>query len=210
MKNIVILFCMIFFLSVEVSSQEDNRKMFTVGIKVGANVSNVYDDDGDDFIADSKFGFAAGAFVTIPLGANIGIQPEIVFSQKGFKGQGSLIGSSYKLTRTSNFIDVPIYFTIKPLSTLTILAGPQFSFLTKQKDVFENSQFSYEQSEIFKNENLRKNILGISLGLDLNINNTVLGARAGMDLTKNNGNGTSSTPRYKNIWLQVTVGFRFF
>jgi len=32
----------------------------------------------------------------------------------------------------------------------------------------------------------------------------------GWDLMKNNGDGTKTTPRYKNVWAQVSVGFRIF
>lgn len=193
-----------------VAAQEDDRAAFQIGIKAGANLSNVYDTQGDDFEADGKFGFVAGAFMTIPLGSTFGVQPEVLFSQKGFKAKGNLLGGSYDLTRTTNFIDVPIYFTIKPLSTLTLLVGPQFSFLTKQKDVFENSITSFEIEEEFKNENLRKNIFGASLGINLNISKVVLGARASWDLYNNHGDGTSTTPRYKNVWVQTTLGFRLF
>ena len=66
-----------------------------------------------------------------------------------------------------------------------------------------------EQEDEFDNENIRKNTLGASLGLDININHFVIGARAAWDLQDNKGDGTSSTPRYKNTWLQATVGFKF-
>ncbi len=146
--------------------------------------------------------------MAIPLGQYAGVQSEVLFSQKGFKAKGSLLGSSYNLTRTTNFIDIPIYFAIKPLNSLTILAGPQFSYLLKQKDEFENSALSFEQSEVFKNENLRKNILSASLGVNFNLTRTVIGLRASWDLYRNHGDGTSTTPRYKNAWFQATAGYR--
>jgi hypothetical protein len=33
--------------------------------------------------------------------------------------------------------------------------------------------------------------------------------RGSWDLKNNNGDGTSTTPRYKNVWYQATVGYRF-
>ena len=192
----------------ELQAQEDTRSDFKLGIKAGANFANVYDEKGQDFNADGKIGLVAGGFVSIPLGSLFGIQPELLLSQKGFKADGKLLGSSYTVTRTSTFIDVPIYFAIKPVSSFTILLGPQFSYLAKQKNVFKNSQASFEQSEEFDNENLRRNILGAALGFDVNISSAVISARAGWDLYKNNGDGTTTTPRYKNAWLQATVGFR--
>jgi hypothetical protein len=138
-----------------------------------------------------------------------GIQPEILFSQKGFKAEGTLLGTNYGLTRTTSFIDVPLYLAVKPLPAVTILAGPQFSYLMKRKDEFNTAIGTAEQIEEFKTDNIRKNILGAALGVDINVSQLVVGARAGWDLSTNNGDGTSQTPRYKNAWVQATIGFRF-
>jgi hypothetical protein len=208
MKQIFLpLFLMIIFAG-NCVAHDVGRNNFQMGVKAGANYANVYDEQGDDFNADGKFGFAGGVFMAIPLGQYAGVQPEVLFSQKGFKAKGSLLGSSYNLTRTTNYIDIPIYFAVKPLNSLTILAGPQFSYLLKQKDEFENSASSFEQSEVFKNENLRKNILSASLGVNFNLTRTVIGLRASWDLYRNHGDGTSTTPRYKNAWFQATAGYR--
>jgi len=208
MKQISIVFILMVLIAFQLNAQLDDRAAFQLGFKAGANLSNVYDARGDNFNADAKFGYVAGVFISVPLGNTFGIQPEVLFSQKGFKANGTLLGNPYTLTRTTNFIDVPIYLTIKPMNSLTILLGPQFSYLTQQKDVLETSSSSVEQLQEFKNENIRKNILGASLGVNLNISKVVLGARANWDLYTNHGDGTSTTPRYKNAWLQATIGFR--
>lgn len=210
MKKILIVSILaITFAATRSNAQTDYRKQLMFGLKAGANSSNVYDAQGESFIAKPKYGLAAGIFLSIPIGKFLGIQPEILYSQKGFEAKGSLLGSSYELTRTTSFIDVPLLITIKPARFLTLLAGPQFSYLLKQKDVLSNSTTTTQQEQEFKNDNIRKNILCFLGGVDLNINHLVLGARAGWDLTTNNGDGSSSTPRYKNVWLQATVGVRF-
>jgi len=188
---------------------KDYRKQLMFGLKAGANSSNVYDAQGEAFIAKPKYGFAGGVFLSIPIGRYFGIQPEILYSQKGFKATGTLLGSPYELTRTSSFIDVPLLIAVKPARFLTLLAGPQFSYLTKQKDVLSNSTSTTQQEQVFKSDNIRKNILCFIGGVDFNFNHLVLGARAGWDLKNNNGDDTSTTPRYKNAWLQATVGVRF-
>ena len=187
----------------------DSRDAFKFGLKVGANLANVYDTKGQDFQADAKFGLAAGAFVSIPIGTIIGIQPEVLFSQKGFKATGSVIGNRYEFTRTSNYIDVPLFVTFKPSEFVSLMAGPQYSFLTKQKDVFTNSFITTEQESNFNNDNIRKNTLCFVMGLDVNLQHVVLSARAGWDIQNNNGDGSSTEPRYKNVWYQATLGFRF-
>lgn len=180
------------------------------GVKGGANYSNVYDSQGETFNADGKFGYATGIFLGIPLGELLGVQPEVLFSQKGFKATGKVLGSPYTLTRTTSYIDVPLFLAIKPLPVLTILIGPQYSYLLKQTDEFENSILNTEQNKEFNNDNLRKNTLSAAGGFDVNIQNFVFSARAGWDFQNNNGDGTKTTPRYKNAWVQATIGFRIY
>lgn len=191
-------------------STSATRDKLMFGLKLGLNRSNVYDAQGENFDADAKFGMAAGAFVAIPVGKFLGVQPEFLFSQKGFQGSGSLLGTSYSFTRTTNFIDVPIFLAIKPTEVLTLLVGPQYSYLIKQTDAFATGTNTSEQVKEFENDNIRKNILSFALGADVNMNHLVLGARACWDVQTNNGDGTSSTPRYKNVWYQATIGYRFF
>jgi hypothetical protein len=194
-------------LSLAYSTSAQNQPSF--GLKVGANYSNVYDSKGEEFDADAKFGLAVGAFLSIPIGEYLGIQPEILFSQKGFKATGRMFGSGYELTRTSNYIDVPLLVALRPAKSVTLLAGPQFSYLMRQKDEFSSPTTNYQQEEEFENDNIRRNTLCFIGGIDFNFDNTVIGARAGWDLSNNNGDGTTTTPRYKNAWLQATIGFRF-
>jgi hypothetical protein len=191
-------------------SRTDLREKALFGLKAGTNYSNVYDSQTESFHADPKFGLAAGAFFAIPIGKFLGVQPELLYSQKGFQATGISRGSTYQFTRTTSYIDVPVLFSLKPVKFLTIHAGPQYSYLLNQKDVFTYSSSSVEQEQDFKNDNIRKNTLCFIGGADINLGHLVLGARAGWDLQNNNGNGTSTTPRYKNVWYQATVGFRFY
>jgi len=181
-----------------------------VGLKLGGNLSNIYDTEDEDFTADSKLGLAGGIFGSIPIGTFLGIQPELLFSQKGYKGSGSFLGSEYTYSRTSNYIDLPLLLAIKPVSFITILAGPQYSFLIKETYKFENEFLNINDEQVFENDNIRKNTLCLLGGVDLNFKQLVIGARVGWDLQNNNGDGTSTTPRYKNIWYQGTLGYRLF
>ncbi len=191
-------------------NRTDYRSKFMFGLKAGANYSNVYDSQGEEFQADAKFGGVGGVFVAIPIGKYLGVQPEILYSQKGFKATGRLLGNTYEFTRTTSYVDIPLMFAFKPSEFITILAGPQYSYLVKQKDVFANGSTSIEQETEFVNENARKNILCFIGGADITMKHIVLGARVGWDLQTNIGDGTSITPRYKNVWYQATIGYRFY
>lgn len=190
------------------NNKSDDRKKVNFGLKAGVNLSNRYDSIGEEFNADTKTGLAGGIFLDIPLGKFLGIHPEILYAQKGYKEKGNILGNSYTLTRTTDYLDIPLLFSLKPFNFLTILAGPQYSYLTKQKDVFENSLATIEDENKFKNDNIRKNVFGFTGGFDVNINKLVIGARTGWDIQNNNGDGTSTNPRYKNAWTQLTLGFK--
>jgi len=201
-----ILFLIITLPATAQNSDTDTRERLTVGAKLGLNHSNVWDERGDDFRADSKVGFAGGFFAGIPLSKLLGIQPEILISQKGFKGSGTLLFTPYSFSRTTTFLDIPLLLQVKPIEYITLVFGPQFSYLLHTKNVYTFGSNSTEQLIEFQNDNVRKNILGFVGGLDINISHFVMSARAGWDFQSNHGDGTSSTPRYKNQWLQFTIG----
>lgn len=188
----------------------DNREEVTFAIKAGLNYSNVYDSSSEEFRADPKFGFAGGAVFAFPINKYLGIQPELLISQKGFKGSGAFLGSQYTFTRTTTYIDLPIQMSFKPSEFFTIIAGPQYSYLIKQKDVFTSPFINTEHEQEFKNDNIRRNLLGAVVGVDINVKHIVIGTRAGWDFMDNHGDGSSSTPRYKNFWLQATIGYIFY
>jgi len=127
----------------------------------------------------SELGFAGCVFLAIPFGTYIGFQPEILFSQKGYQSTGSILGMPYGMTRTTNFIDVPLLLSFKPIEFVNIVAGPQYSYLMSSKDVFTNGTSTIAQEKEFENENLRKNLLCFTGGVDLTMKSMVLSARAG-------------------------------
>ncbi|HBG71589.1 MAG TPA: PorT family protein [Bacteroidales bacterium] len=212
MKKLILLSSVFVFMFGFGQAQEssiDKRSSLTFGAKIGLNYSNVYDSEGEEFDADAKFGLASGLFVCIPVSEYLGIQPEILFSQKGFKATGSVLGSEYSFTRTTNYLDIPLMVAFRPSEFFSIVAGPQYSYLLSRKDVFHTSTMTIEQEEEFENDNIRKNTFCVTGGVDITISHIVLGARVGWDLFNNNGDGTSTTPRYKNVWYQATIGYRF-
>ena len=213
MKKLFLMLVVLVFISNYSIAQNynvDYRGNTQFGLKVGVNYSSVYNTSGDGFVADPKLGFAAGAFLDLPITRYFGFQPEILFSQKGFSATGSSLGSDYDLTRTLNFIDIPLLLAFKPNGLLTLVVGPQFSYLVHQKDVFSNGTMSYQEEQNFSNDNMRKNVLCFLGGADFNLQHVIIGVRAGWDIQNNHGDGTSTTPTYKNVWYQATVAFRLF
>jgi outer membrane protein with beta-barrel domain len=187
----------------------DNREAMRFGVKAGINLSNVYDEENNDFVADNKVGLAAGVFVTIPLGKVLGFQPEVMYSEKGFKLQGSILGNDYEYKRTNTYVDVPLQLQIKASPMFSILVGPQFSYLIQTKNDFNDGDFTNEQEEDINGENYKKTVFGFTVGADVNLDSFVISARGGWDISKTDSDGDSSDINYKNQVLQLTVGYAF-
>lgn len=187
----------------------DLRASLQFGLKAGVDYSNVYDIQGENFMANAKLGFATGVFAAVPFGTFLGIQPELLLSQKGFQATGTILGSPYDLSRTTTYLDIPLFFAFKPINHLSVLLGPQFSYLLREKNVFTNTLTSAQQEKEFTNDNIRRFTLCYSGGVDLTYDRLVLSARVGWDVLNNKGDGTSFTPQYKNVWFQATMGFEF-
>jgi hypothetical protein len=193
----------------QIKAQEDLRDQFGAGLKVGINSSNLYDTKSEDFSNDPKLGLAFGGFLSIPLGKVIGFQPEVMYSQKGYKGSGNLLVTNYEYTRKTDYLDIPLQLQIKPAPFLTLLAGPQYSFLLNKGIDFDAGSISVDQQNDIENNDIRKNTLGAVVGLDLNISRLFLSGRLAWDLQHNDSDGSSFSPRYKNTVIQATIGVRF-
>jgi hypothetical protein len=209
MKTSILFTAALFLLTAGcISAQDDMREKFVFGMKAGINRSDVYDQQGQAFIADAKTGFAGGAFVSIPFGRYFGFQPELMYSQKGYSTTNTVLGLDYSYTRTTGFMDIPLQLMFKPSKYFTLLAGPQFSYLLSTRDVYQNGPATTIQQQNTDNDNARKNILGATTGFDVTLGHFVIGGRASWDFQNNNGNGTSSYARYRNVWYQATLGLR--
>ena len=186
----------------------DSRKTLHVGAKLGINYSDIYDKQGDFNLSNPRLGFTTAIFMAIPIGTYIGIQPEIQFSQKGFNAHGRDGEERNNFSRTSNYLDLPVLFALKPTQSLTFLIGPQISILLSQRDVYESTMADIQLRQEIESRRSGKNTIGLNAGLDFNLSNLVFGTRVGWDLLNNNGDDSSSILQYKNIWYQITVGLR--
>lgn len=205
---LMVLLTVTFGFSQTSTTSDDTRDELKVGIKAGVNFSNVYDEQGQDFVAKGKAGFAAGGFIAIPIGKFFGVQPEIMYSQKGYKATGNVLGFNYDYSKTTSYLDIPILLQVKPIPILAFVAGPQFSYLLDTKTEFNGSSSTTTEASV-NSGNYKKNIFGFVIGADLNIDHFLISGRAGWDISKSDVDGNSSEPRYKNQVIQLGVGFTF-
>ena len=87
-----------------------------LGIKAGANFAN---QSITDINTDTKTGFHGGAYLILAFSEKWGIQPELLYSSQGAKLPSTASEFDY--------MSIPVLLRWKPLSVLSIEAGPQFS-----------------------------------------------------------------------------------
>lgn len=213
MKSIKTTFFTLFiFLGWNACSQETTfRDRFSFGLKAGININSVYNEKAQDFSSDPRVGFAGGAFISLPLGKLLALQPEFLFSQKGVKGSGTILSTPYSWKRMVNYIDIPVLLAFRPAEFISIHAGPQFGFRVSQKDAFTMGNSSVTNEENF-NKNTRTFMFGAQAGLEFYIKHFVISPRVGMDFlnTRKEDNSTTTVnPEYKNLTFQFTLGYRF-
>ncbi|HET6226874.1 MAG TPA: porin family protein [Bacteroidia bacterium] len=211
MKKISLIFAgALLVASTYINAQDDSREKIHFGAKAGLNVSSIYDTKGNDNSPEAIAGFVGGGFIAIPVGKYLGIQPEVLFAQKGFAATSYQETGTVSYTRRTDHLEIPVLLQIKPVSFLSLVVGPQFSYMTAREESFSSPTTTLIQKQEIENDNIRKNTLGITTGLDFYIlRHLIISGRVGWDLQDNNGDGTSSFPRYRNVWMQGTVGLRF-
>ena len=187
-------------------SNEAFSQVLAIGLKAGANFSNI---DGSKSVAENykgKAGFHGGAFVLFKV-AKIGIQPEVLFSKQG---------SSYKINTESfeanyDYLNVPVIIKIYLPVGLNFQVGPQFGFLTSgDVEAFATgtqTKSSYAAKDLYDGADLS---VAVGLGWDLPFGLTI-DARYNFGVKKNtNGSTTAEAPDFKNQVIQLSVGYKIF
>jgi hypothetical protein len=202
---LVLLIC--FGSSLFAQENHDNAPQVRLGIKGGLSIATIIKTNDDSYSTDPLFGFNGGAVLQLPLGRFIAIQPEVLFSQKGFRATGTVLGSDYDYKRYLNCLDIPVLLRINASKDFGIVVGPQYSYLLGTHTKFKSGDNTFVQDVNNDNDNIRKNIFGGVVGVDINLDRHVfIYGRYTIDFQNNNGDGTSSTPEYKNQVFQFGLG----
>ena len=110
-----------------VATAQESKTKVEIGAKAGMNVANVnYDVDYGMPDTEEKIGLSLGAYAEIQLSDRWSVQPEILYSEQGFKQSGYLEGDfpygdselpfegNVEITEKINYLKVPVmmkYYT---------------------------------------------------------------------------------------------------
>ncbi len=153
------------------------------GIKGGANFSNI-DGKIGGMELDTKISYHLGAFYEININSSFSFQPEAIFSV-----QGADVDSNHTLDEIDlKYLNIPMLLKVYLGSSLSIEAGPQFSYLidnnlknvdTEDFDfalaggisvyltntLFIQGRYIYGLSEFSKDAEVKNKNIQLSLGL---------------------------------------------
>ena len=111
-----------------------------LGLRAGANYSNLAGNIKNQDTYNNKFGFLGGVMLNVPLIQDgfLSLQPEVLYSQKGFENKPteytSVLGKQKREGQVNyNYLDVPVLLKINAGGFIAE-AGPQYSYLISAND----------------------------------------------------------------------------
>ena len=163
-----------------------------LGIKAGANFANA---DAGSINTDGITSFHGGAYGLVKF-ANIGIQPEVLWSKQGNKLSGRGSTTEWDLT----YVNVPVMLKFYLPLGLNFQVGPQFGILTNAENQDDKSL-----GDRFKKSDLSA-ALGAGWDLPFGLQ---LSGRYVLGLSDINDNLPDKEP-VKNRTFQLSIGYSLF
>jgi len=134
----------------------------------------------------------------------LSFQPEVLFSQKGYKGYTE----DGTFTQRNNYIDVPLLANFRLVRGFNFLIGPQLNFPVSSTTTFNNGFNT--TSETYYNDNSNKSYVAGVIGFSVDLNSNVdIHARYVLDLSSNTYDANSPIADYRNQVWQFGIGIKF-
>ena len=177
-----------------------NAQGFHVGAKLGANMTKI---DGESFKSGYELSYHLGGFVEMDFSKNIGIQPELLFSQTKTtvstefndiyeNVDNALLKKDVKL----NYLSIPVLLRINAGKLLTFHVGPQFSILMNaDENLLENGKDAFKKGDF-----------AAVAGAQVNVGSLRVFGRYNIGLS--DINDIDNKDKWKNQQIQLGVGFK--
>lgn len=109
-----------------ISVQDAAAQQYMAGVKAGYVMADV-DIDPEDFETDSRSGIGFGAFLQVPIGGSLSIQPELQYVPRGFEAEED--GAQQELK--ANYLQLPVlvqFHVATAGATPRLFVGPTLAF----------------------------------------------------------------------------------
>lgn len=206
-----ILFLSLILISASTYTMAQNSRF---GLKGGLNLSNMTVEGNND--QNLKTGFHAGIFNKIGITESFSIQPELLYSAKGFKynyDNSAIADGETKFNL--NYIDLPVKLVFNLSRDFEFQLGPYFSYLAGANvdtDAEVLEFFNIDTTDELDRENFNSFEVGLTGGLGFTIDPLVFGFNYNLGLTKvakDNEPTEEMLGDAKNTVIQVYAGILF-
>lgn len=184
------------------------------GAKGGLSFSNMTVEGNND--QNLKFGFHAGIFNKFSISENFAIQPELLYSVKGFKNNfddNVFAGGEAKFNL--NYIDVPVKLVYNLAPDFDFHFGPYVGYLAGA-NVETNAEvldyFNVNSQDELDRDNFNAFDIGLTAGMGFTLDPVILGFNYNMGLTKVAKDDRPTEEMLgdaRNAVIQVFVGIMF-
>ena len=114
-----------------INAQDKSIPKSNGGIKGGYNLAAVsFDGDGE---TEQRHGFHIGFYGESFISESFSIQPELLYSQQGYK----ITNSSGTFTQKLDYINLPIMLKVYPTKNFFLEAGPQIGLAVSHKEEYD-------------------------------------------------------------------------
>jgi hypothetical protein len=140
------------------------------GFKIGVNFADLTlkSQDTDDVVAENhtwRTGFAAGGYVDVAITDTFSFAPEVLFTQKGTKAEGTEEGIDFEAKATLTQVQIPLLFKAKfaPGATVRpfVTVGPALGFKAKSRFKIEVPEFP----EFNEDEDINEDIESVDFSI---------------------------------------------
>ncbi len=178
----------------------------TLGVKGGVNLATQRNTgEGDCADLQSRVGFVAGVFATLPLFSRLELQPEALFSSKGARVDLEGVDASLAV----DYLEVPVLarFSRRGGGKLHyyVAGGPSVGFLLR---AVTRTTFTTATEEVDISDQVNKFDFGVAMGGGVEIGSLVIDGRYTLglqDIDKDKSDAVKTTNRA----VSLTVGFKF-
>lgn len=210
MKKIsIVLLVAGIFLASEIVAQNSG-----FGAKGGLSFSNMTVEGNND--QNLKFGFHAGIFNKFSISENFAVQPELLYSVKGFKNNfDDNVFADGEAKFNLNYIDVPVKLVYNLAPDFDFHFGPYVGFLAGA-NVETNAEvldyFNVNSQDELDRDNFNALDIGLTAGMGFTLDPVILGFNYNVGLTKVAKNDRPTEEMLgdaRNTVIQVFVGIMF-
>lgn len=173
---------------------------YTIGPKVGLNVSNISHSHGN-----SKASVNVGIFGEARFTDLIGLQLEVLYSRQGWRDKVDIDGIREKVNYRVNYLNIPVLARIYVLERLSVDLGPQLGIGLNAKSKYKHSGTTVKEKLHDLNTIEASFVFGVSYDL---FDHLLISARYNLGLSNAFDKDTFGKSN-KNGVFQFSVGYKF-